>query len=109
MTKKQKKKQKYCKKYDLKSKVGEKVIKNTLENDFFVEEIRDFERNYLWKGIKFKDLPNIPTINDPIGQIKLLPIGKNTLGKVGNSIDNQQKIKEYDDKPVEIVKIGVKE
>jgi len=76
---------KYCKKYNLKNKAGDKLIKSTLENDYFVEEVRDFDRNRLWKGIKFKEIPTLPTINNPIGKNKLLTIGINPMGNMGKS------------------------
>jgi len=47
----------YCRKHDLKSNVGDKSIKWTLENDYFVEESRkqtDDGFVPIWKGITFK-------------------------------------------------------
>ena len=96
---------KYCKKYNLKTKVGEKTIKSTLENEYFVEEVRDLDRNYLWRGIKFKDIPNIPTLFNLIGKNIISPIGKNTIGKVGSEEPSQRDL--LDEEP-EIVKIGDK-
>ena len=91
---------KYCKKHKIKSKVGEKTMKNTLENEFFVEEFRDMDRNYAWKSIKFKEIPMLPRVNDPIYNNKIHYKSVNTLGKVGKSIkeDKSQRelIKEED-------------
>ena len=47
----------YCRKHNLKSNVGDKSIKWTLENDFFVEDGRVQEQEdwiRAWKGIKMK-------------------------------------------------------
>ena len=96
---------KYCKEHNIKNKVGDKTIKNTLENNYFVEEVRDLDRNYLWKGIKLKNIPMIPTLNDPIDEIKINPIGKNTIGKVGSEEPSQRDL--LDKKP-KVVKIGTK-
>ncbi len=95
----------YCKKHNIKNRVGEKTIKSTLENEYFVEEVRDLDRNYLWKGIKFKETPIIPTLNAPIEEILNSPKGKNTIGNIGSKNNSQRELEEF--KP-EIVKIGDK-
>jgi len=87
---------KYCKKYNLKSKVGDKIMKNTLENDYFVEEVRDLDRNRLWKGIKFKEIPNIPTINNLIGKNLIRPIRVKPMGIMGKLQDKDKSQRELD-------------
>jgi len=87
---------KYCKKHNLKSKAGDKVIKYTLENDYFVEEVRDFDRNRLWKGIKFKEIPTLSPLNTPIYKNLILPIGKNTIGMLGKLDINNNSQRDLD-------------
>ncbi len=81
----------YCKKYNLKARASDKVIKSTLENEYFAEETRDQDRKRMWEGIKFKDLPSIPTINHPIGENKVLVSSSNTMGKVGKQQISKEK------------------
>jgi len=80
---------KYCKKYNLKTKVNDKIIKDTLEDEYAVEEIRDLDRNRLWSGIKFKEIPSIPMVFEPIGKNLILSKGSKRVGMLGN--DNNLK------------------
>ena len=82
----------YCKQHNLKTRMGDKVIKNTLENEYFVEETRDMNRKTMWEGIRFKDLPRVPPQSDPISNNLILPIGKNTLGKYGKQQFSEEEL-----------------
>ncbi len=93
----------YCKKYNLKTKVSNKILKDTLENEYAVEEIRDFDRNRLWSGIKFKELPMIPMVNDLIGKNLNHPIGSKRVGMLGNEDISNNSQRDFN--KIEVVKI----
>jgi len=60
-----------------------------LEDEYAVEEIRDLDRNRLWSGIKFKEIPSIPMVFEPIGKNLILSKGSKRVGMLGN--DNNLK------------------
>ena len=88
----------YCKEYNL-TRMSDKVIKITLENELSAYSSTKYiseQQKYIWSGIKFKEklskLSKLSTHSNSIENLQKTPIGVNTMLKLPNLLNENNKI-----------------
>lgn len=85
----------YCREHRIVG-TGDKHIKQILIEDFGAWEDRDQStgKGYIWKGIKFNYPSYVNYGNLPLCKKVNIPLGQNTLGKIGSLVITEENIKE---------------